>query len=364
MALEMINDSKIRQVSKWTMHAAVNTFRRKMLQLPYVPLETEATKIWEISPNVSKQDPKAYFLSNQCERIESYVFSKEGWKASIQGSLVSQHSATRGILLKDVWLIDGSLYKGNANLFLSNRTRATPTFAVSEEFDHAAIYCTPGGNQYFGQWLIDDCPSYLLAANYGIPVTTNFVVSAHAKAYEQTLGMNPYRSKNAYFKELTIFDDVGQNESKHQRFGLLSKKLLSGVDVKPHPGVFILRGKSGMLRQLHNEMEVAEYLRDQRGFRILDPMMTDLDTIIKQCAGAETIAGVEGSHLIHGLMVLPKGGSVLTIQPPDRFCTLIKDLTDRDDQHFGFVVGDKTQHGFIAKIDEIEQTLDMMPKLY
>ncbi|MGV3581455.1 MAG: glycosyltransferase 61 family protein [Methylophilus sp.] len=364
MSEESVKNSKIRQVSKWTLQPIINTFRRKILQLPYVSLESEATKVWEISPSVSRLEPKAYFLSNQCERIESYVFSKDNWRESIQGSLVSQHSATRGILLKDVWLIDGTLYKGNGNLFLDSRTSATPTFVVNEEFDHAAIYCTPGGNQYFGQWLIDDCPSYLLAANYGVPVTSNFVVSEHAKAYEHILEMNPYRSKNAYFKELTIFDDVGQNESKRQRFRLLSKKLLSGVDVKPHPGVFILRGKSGMLRRLQNEMEIAEYLRDKRGFRILDPMKEDLDTIISLCAGAETIIGVEGSHLIHGLMVLPKGGSVLIIQPPDRFCTLIKDLTDRDSQHFGFVIGYKTEQGFTAKIDEIERTLDLMPKLY
>ncbi len=92
-------------------------------------------------------------------------------------------------------------------------------------------------------------------------------------------------------------------------------------------------------------------------------MQEDLATIIRTCAGAETIVGVEGSHMIHGMLLLPKGGSVLIIQPPDRFGTVIKDLADRDGQHFGFVVGVPSGDGFTSSIEEIERTLDMMPKL-
>ncbi|MGZ8270633.1 MAG: glycosyltransferase 61 family protein [Methylophilus sp.] len=358
------NINQVKQVSRWTLQPITDIFRSKIPRKPIISLESVASNVWEVSPASTRVEPKAYFLPNQCERITSWVFTTDNWRERIRGGILSHNGPTRHILLKDAWLIDGVLYKDGANSYLHPRLNRIPQISVNYELEKAALYCTPGGNQYFGVWLMDDCVSYLLAANHGVPVTTNLVAGRHQVSYEKILDMHPLRVSGAYFKELSIFDDVGQNESKHQRFRLLGRKLLSGIDVKPHPGVFILRGKTGVARVLENEAEIAEYLSVKRGFRVLDPMKEDVETIIRQCAGAETIVGVEGSQLFHGLMVLPIGGSVMTIQPPDRFCTLIKDLTDRDNQHFGFVVGHKTEHGFTADIDEIERTIDIMPKLY
>ena len=80
------------------------------------------------------------------------------------------------------------------------------------------------------------------------------------------------------------------------------------------------------------------------------------------CAGSRVVVGVEGSHLIHGIMVLPPGGAVLTLQPPNRFCSVIKRTTDPDHQHFGFVVGHAQQDGYRVDADEVERTLDLFPK--
>ncbi|MNF13771.1 hypothetical protein D3C80_2157320 [compost metagenome] len=52
---------------------------------------------------------------------------------------------------------------------------------------------------------------------------------------------------------------------------------------------------------------------------------------------------------------------MLTLQPPNRFVSYYKYLTDRDSQHFGFVVGMPEGDGFIVDIDEIERTLDLFP---
>lgn len=73
------------------------------------------------------------------------------------------------------------------------------------------------------------------------------------------------------------------------------------------------------------------------------------------------MAGVEGSQLIHGINVLSPGASVLTLQPPDRFVCFYKYLTDRDQQHFGFVVGIPNGIGFRIDLDELERTLDLLP---
>jgi capsular polysaccharide biosynthesis protein len=158
-----------------------------------------------------------------------------------------------------------------------------------------------------------------------------------------------------------IFEDVGQNRDKHKRFRKMSEKLASRVDAKPHPGVFILRGKTGERRLMRNELELAEHMQKRRGFRVLDPTKADVPTLVKTCAGARTVMGVEGSGLMHGILMLPPGGSVLALQPPNRFVGLYKHLTDRDHQHFGFVVGKADGGDFRIDPDEVERTLDLLP---
>ncbi|MNG24774.1 hypothetical protein D3C84_1095360 [compost metagenome] len=84
-------------------------------------------------------------------------------------------------------------------------------------------------------------------------------------------------------------------------------------------------------------------------------------TIVAACAGARTVIGIEGSQLIHGVNVLAPGGSLLILQPPDRFVCFFKYLTDRDQQNFGFVVGTPDGEGFRIDPDEVERTLDLFP---
>jgi capsular polysaccharide biosynthesis protein len=112
---------------------------------------------------------------------------------------------------------------------------------------------------------------------------------------------------------------------------------------------------------LQNEAELAEYLRDRRGFRILDPMKTEVPAIVAACAGARTVVGVEGSQLIHGIVLLQPGCSILTLQPPDRFVSAYKHVADREHQQFGFVVGQARGKGFYIDPVEIERTLDLFP---
>ena len=70
-------------------------------------------------------------------------------------------------------------------------------------------------NKWFGSWLMDDCITYPIACEEGIPVTTalpaNLVSTAktgilHAPGYEDWLGMTPVRLRNAFFRELVIFE--------------------------------------------------------------------------------------------------------------------------------------------------------------
>ena len=338
--------------------------RRKLLRKS-LPLNQHARLISEIAPAEATVDRPAFHLPGQLERVRrlsEFGISMDEERSKLKGGTQRNHGATRALLLKNVVLLDGVLYKDNSFERLHSPAGRLPRFEIKSEIDHAALYCTPQGNKYFGNWLMDDCAAYRLAPTYGAPVTTAHPVSQHLMPYERALGMNPTRVESAFFKELVVFDDVGQNKSKHERFTALGNELRQNKPADSHPGVFILRGKSGQRRVLKNELELAEMLREKRGFRVLDATANSVQQIIDACAGARAVVGVEGSQLIHGLLMLPRGGSLLTLQPPDRYCTVYKDLTDRDEQHFGIVVGLPDGDDFTIVPDEVERTLDLMAK--
>lgn len=347
----------------WTLQPLTNMLRSRFFGRPPAQLESLATRTWEIAPSETVITPPAFYLANQLERVSAWQFADEHPQREMQGGITHQHGATKGFLLKDAWLIDGTLFKNNACDYLQPRTKKLPQFCAPIEIAQGAVYCTAGGNQYFGQWLMDDCVTYPLAAAAGVPVTTKpNTINAHAAAYAARLELSPLVVENAFFKELIIFSDVGQNRNKHARFRINSQKILAGVNATPHPGVFILRGTNGLPRDLKNEMEIAEHLRNTRGFTILDPMKHDVASIVNACAGAQVVIGVEGSQLIHGILTLQAGGALVTLQPPNRFVSVYKHLTDRDHQHFAFVVGEPEGDGFRIHLNEVEQTLDLLPK--
>ena len=345
----------------WSSLPIVHILRKRLTRAEPGSLESAALRSWEIAPAEVAITKPAYFLPNQLERVTGWAFANEHPRREMEGGIETVHGPTRGFLLEDAWLIDGVLYKDQACSHLQPRSRRVPKLRVEVELDRGAVYCTAGGNKWFGDFLMVDCVTYPLASAEGVPVTTDHPAWAHVPGYESWLDMRPLRLGGAHFRELVIFNDRGQNRGKHERYCAIREKLISRVDAKPHPGVFILRGRSGELRLLRNELELAERLRERRGFRILDPMTADVPTIVATCAGAQTVVGLEGSGLMHGIIVLSEGGAVLTLQMPNRFVRVYKYQTDREGQHYGFVVAHAVEDVFVIDPEEVERTLDLFP---
>jgi glycosyl transferase family 61 len=357
-----MNNNKTSKNMHWTLLPIKNSLRKRILRKNIVELKSYATKTWQIAEGATTVVPAAIYLPNQIEKITGCEFASALPIDQIEGGMSCQHTPTMAYLIKDVWLLDGSFYKHHAALNLMPRTKKIPQLFSSLEYEQASVYSTFAGIKYFGQWLLDDCVTYPLCSDFAPPVTPARKIGSHTQSYMERLNMTAIQCENAFFKELIIFDDVGQNKHKHTRFRNNTEKLLAGVDAKPHPGVFILRGKSGVARVLNNELEVAEHVRNNYGFRILDPMKESLDTIIATCAGAHVVMGVEGSQLIHGLVTQRENSVFFPIMPPDRFVILNKNITDRDNQHFAFVVGDADGDGFKVDLKELDQTLALLPK--
>ncbi|MDM3888546.1 glycosyltransferase family 61 protein [Pseudomonas sp. BCRC 81390] len=368
--ISQFSASPLARQHTWTLAAYRYMLRKRLGRRSNIDLRSVAAKSWEIAPGELTVSPSAFYLPGQLERVTGwegkrfYPYVHPG--PTMQGGISLQQAPTRGYLIKDVWLVEGALYKGRASHWLSLKPSTFPTISVDHEVDRAAIYCTQNGNTWFGNWLTEDCPTYALACNEGVPVTTapsaRFPLYTQAPAYEDWLEMKPLRLRSAFLRELVLFEDQANNRNRSARYRAIGDKLLAHVAHAPHPGVFLLRGGDGDLRLLRNELALAEHLRASRGFRIVNPLKCDVPGIVAACAGARVVMGVEGSQLVHGVNVLQPGGCLLTLQPPNRFVSYYKYLTDRDGQHFGFVVGTPEGDGFTIDIGEVERTLDLFPR--
>lgn len=338
-----------------SLRPAVHALRGIFGGLP--DLTTMAVERWIVAEGTPVEVRKARCLPGQIERIACAAFgSREEVVRDFRGGFESRQSPTMAYQMRHVLLFDGILHADGAWRHLRARSRQLPIARDIEERSSGSLYESWPGNRWFGNWLVDDCLTYRLAENVGEPVTTQMPVG-HMRSYERALGMAPERVQAAWFDDFVLFDDHAHNENRRARADDLRQRLVGGGS-PCHPGVYLLRGQSGDRRILGNEYAIVERMV-RRGFRVIDPTTSSLDEIVEACAGARIVAGIEGSHLVHGLMTMPRGAGLFVIQPPDRAVSVLKLTTDRQCQDFGFVMGKGTNEAFSADIDEIERTLDL-----
>lgn len=328
-------------------------------------LKSLSEKSWQIAPGNNTISSKTFYLEGQLDRITGTAYTDNPAKFANGGETI-HHKPTYAYKLQNIWMINGSVYKGLNNFLFHHRSKMTtsmnlfPPVFINTEIKNASIYSSYDGNEYFGLWLTDDCTNYRLAEQEGTPVSTAVFASPHMLEYESLLDMNPFRTNAAYLKNAVFFDDDwGNNNKKKELFDANKKMLLSKFNAAPHPGVFILRRGSGKTRILLNEIEIAEQLREKYGFKIVDVTQNTVSEIIAACAGAQVLAGIEGSHLMHGLMALQPGTSLLTLQPPNRFCGVLKITTDMENINYGFVIGFPKGDNFYIDFEEVQRTLEL-----
>jgi hypothetical protein len=321
-----------------------------------------ASDRWEVAPASLVHVRPALMTPEQLGRIRGTEFgSIDEVVRDFRGGFDSLQGPTIGHCIRNVLLMDGVLYAGDAARHLRPRAGRRRLGLAPREASRAAMYESWVGNRWFGNWLADDCLGYRLAAQAGMPVASAAALppKGHQAAYERRLGMVPVRTEATLFDELVLFEDHSHNAHKRGRSDDMRRALI-GIEPARHPGVYLLRGSSGEKRLLTNEREIAEHLAVRHGFTVLDPLASTLEEIVAACAGALVVAGVEGSQLVHGLVTMPPEARALVIQPPSRAVAVLKLHTDRQGQDYSLVVGTGGDDVFSADIDEIDRTLDLV----
>ncbi len=334
---------------------------RKLARRPLPDFLTQADDHWDVAPGHTAYIPPAIFLTGQLDRIRDTEFAPvDDVIRSFRGAFEVFEGPTVAHRFRNIDLVDGVLYaKGGQRHLRSQQTRPL-TYQPPKDVMSGVMYESWTGNRWFGTWLREDCLTYLLTESLGQAVTTAPEPSGHVPRYEQLLRMDPRRLTNLRFDELILFEDLSSNAGKAQRARELRDRLLAGRTIKPLPGVFILRGKSGDARVLENERQIADKLAEVYGFAVLDPTTATVDQIVEICGQAAVIAGVEGSHLAHGLVTMPPDATLFVIQPPDRTVASLKVVTDRQGQRYAFVVAEGSQLSFRVSWDEVRHTLDLV----
>lgn len=334
----------------------------KLMGEPSPDMISLAHERWDASPASVQHVEPAIYLPDQIDRILATEFaSKEHVVRTLRGGFDVEEAPARAYRIQDVDLVDGVLLAAGAQRHLRSRTHLPLPYRAPREAVSGVLYETWNGNRWFGCWLAEDCLAYRLAETVGTPVATaERRMWSHRPPYEARLGMAPHLVGSVHFDDLILLDDFPNNTGKSARARDMRERLIAGHDIRPVPGVFLLRGQTGDLRLMTNEQEIAERLASEYGFLILDPSVSTVDEIAIACGQARVVAGVEGSHLVHGIVVMPQDATLFVIQPPTRATVALKAYTDLRGQGFAFVVAQGGLEGFMADWTEVRRTLDLV----
>ncbi len=320
-----------------------------------------AVERWEVAPGGETDFGPAVMLPGHLERITGTIFgSHEETIRGLRGESGKVAGPTVGYRFRDVDLVDGVLYRGGAEWHLRARQRGAMWLRWPEEAVSGALYECWAGNRWFGNWLMEDCTAWPLAAATGMAVTTVTAPKGHVPRYEEILGMSPRRVSDVHFDELLVFDDLANNASRMARAAAVRDRLRAGRRAEPFPGVWLMRGTTGDERLLVNEEEVAGVLAERRGFKVIWPERHAVDELLDLCAGARVVAGVEGSQLVHGLAVMAPGGTLFTVQPPDRTTAAMQVMSDRLGHRFALYVAEGDMRRFRVVPEEVMALYDLV----
>ncbi len=338
---------------------------RRVIARQAPPITSLARESWTICADEQRESAPARHLPGALEKVAT-LSPWRSWDAElalIRGGL-GTHAASTAHLITDVDLVGAHLYKGPA--------KAQPGYgaekwllpsAAREEVTDANLVSSAEGSHFFGPLLQCDFPLELNAANHPANVAMITKPYEHADGYRQLLGLPDIRClQRAHIRQLVVYTDFAQNSHKTDRYRELRRRLRSNVKPRGRAalrGVYLQRGRTGELRVLENEPDLIEFL-DSQGFEIVEPVSLSAAEIAARTLDAPVVISVEGSHLSHAIYTLADRGTMLVLQPPDRFAMPYKEYTDAMDMRFAFLVGEKSPQGFRISIDEVRQMLEVL----
>jgi hypothetical protein len=325
-------------------------------------LESAAYRREIIHPEETATYLPAIYLHGQLERITgSPAESSIAYEIESATRLTGLHAPTIAYLLRDVAVVDGSVYHGTLRFFISKHG---PTQSVRpRDIERAALVSSFYGSKYFGHWLRDDCTAYVLANDLNIPpLCFQSPSGRHMEGYKSLFDQDWTPTFRGRVKHLTVFSDYHENRLKVQRYEKLRSFVAARFPDRDYRSyVYLKRGKDGATRAVKNEDEIIAALV-KNGFVVIDTGLTPLDKLLEILVNARIVVSVEGSHVSHCVYSVPRDSGLLILQPPDKFAANHRRWTSCLGIRFGFVVGTINEPGYQFDLTEILQTIDLLDR--
>jgi Glycosyltransferase 61 len=325
-------------------------------------LDTAACRQEIICPEESVTYLPVIHLDGQIERVVgSPAESTKEQEIESATRLTGRHAPTIAYHLRDVAIVDGSVYSGAMRFFVADLK--PPGSVEPTDLDRAALVSSYYGVKYFGHWLRDDCTLHLLANDLDIPpVCLPGPAGLHIEGYKSLFDQPGTPTFRARVKHLTIFSDYHENSLRRQRYERLREIVAAHFPRGACRSlVYLKRGADGVPRKIQNEAEVISTLVAS-GFTVLDTASTPLDELIETLVNARLVVSLEGSHISHCVYSMPSDSGLLVLQPQDRFSANQHLWTNCLGIRSGFVVGKLNGAGYRFDPIEICRTIDLLER--
>jgi hypothetical protein len=325
-----------------------------------------ARQIDEISLAETTVTPAAVYPDGALEKVTG-LSPWRTWPRELEliNGGPDNHAATRAFIVDDVIVSGPFIYKGAAKHFAGYGKAGLWDRSGAQTVDmaEAVLVSCISGSAFFGPFLKDSLPQELLPDDGAQKIVLQTKPYSHEAGYRALFDLPaPPLVQRARIGQLTFYEDHGQNASRGARYRMLHDRLHAHVgqnDGRSPVGVYLKRGATGETRVLTNEGALEAFLAGI-GFDIVEPAVLSADEIARRTLDAPIVISVEGSHISHVVYSMLDTGTLLVLQPPDRFAMAFKEFTDRFGIRFAFVVGQQAEGGFAVDLDEMQRLMERL----
>lgn len=326
-------------------------------------LEDYAKDAITLCPQERQEVPVSVYLPEHLHRVTGAAIY--GVLATIMKNLHQTHVVHAPCLMFPIGkarLFGGGLW-AHKNQFFRRKINKTDEFKAVN-LPKAVVTDSDIGLDFFGHWMRDVVPSNLVGTSEIPSLSLRRPDFVHAAQYEQLFQLKTIYANKGHIENLFLLSDFSQNSFKRKRYLTLRDNLKGSINPQAtsYSGVFIARGQTGTTRALVNEDEVIMHL-EKKGFDVIYPEKMVPEEIIKRLWNAKIVITVEGSSHNHAIYSMALNGALLTLEPPNRFGTVIKGACDCLGIGWGFYVCAPANDGqgfYVDSFTDLDRVADKL----
>lgn len=325
----------------------------------YPDLAEHAAETIEISPATTVTIPPVIMPEGTLERVTGVsIWTTLERSRSLAKGGSRDLSALYRYVFRDALATPTGFFTAKAGF---NEVERYPWLSLgrkprSVEQGHNAM--TFASHIFFGHWIREGLALSLLEPE-GTPI---FLPPKpdwpHTSQYIERAGIDVLPDDFVHFGEMSFIDLRSPSPRMFEGLSKLHGRLHKAPQREAPQGLFLSRGATGAARDIVNEDDLRRALED-RGFVTLD-MTADLETLQRQALGVPLTVSMEGSNLMHALLLARRGAGHLILNPADRFNLGYNFHARGTDARIATTIAERTEAGYRVDIDATLRTLDSL----